>query len=525
MSVKITKVDEDKFLELVEEAGSEEKGLEAYLQWKCLTDLYFLASEVLGLKDVKRMKRPLLDEQYPGSKGFHRWLAGELETEEDELIMVPRGHLKSEFLKCAVIQALLRNPAERIALFSITQDFVEGHLRNIKQKLQTPLLMRLFPETIPPVDRWEKNTAKFLLLTPQSGAQDPQISVFGVGNSVTGRRSTIQFFDDLIDKDTVRTVEANNKTREWYSGAVPTLEPGGYRKMIGTYYHHSDLYKFIEREGIFDKVVVRPIKENNEFIYKWWTPKVFKDATRGMTEYDKSCQYFLNPMPIEDQAFPPPQPTYTELPDGDLTWYMAVDPAATTREYSDETAIVVAAVTGDGEVYITNSFHGKWPGNETAKKIIELVWQFKPRKVGIEYGLQEHLKYIIDSEKSKWESVTKKQLPLFIEPVRISRTQSKFDRVNWTLGSFVREGKVKIHESNLDLMNQMDRFTKNYRGDDDLVDAASMIFQLVEIFSYKHYTKVPFEYVAKDYFIFAEQFGVPGDPKPKEKSWEDMWIK
>ena len=521
--IYFSKSDEDKFLELVEETGSEEKGLEAYMQWKCLTDLYFLMSEVLGLKDVKRMKRPLLDEQYPKNKGFHKWLADVLQTQEDTLIQVPRGHLKSEVLKCAVIQALLRNPAERIALFSITQDFVEGHLRNIKLKLQTPLLQRLFSDVIPPVGDWSKNTSKFLLLRPQGGVQDPQISVFGVGNSVTGRRSTIQFFDDLIDKDTVKTAEAINKTREWFSGVVPTLEPGGYRKMIGTPYHHSDLYRFIEEDEIFDKVYKRPIKENGEYVYKWWTDKVYKQASRGMTEYDKSCQYWINPMPVADQAFPPPQPTYTELPDEEFVWYMAVDPAATTAKYSDETAIVVAAVTGSGEVYITNSFHGKWPGNETAKKIIELTVRFKPRKVGIEFGLQEHLRYIIDSEKSNWEAVTKQMLPLFIEPVRITNRQNKFDRVNWTLGSFVREGKVHIHESCLDLIDQMDHFNKNYKGNDDLVDAAAMIFQLVEIFSFRNYTKQEFQYVPKDYFTFEDQFGMPG--KIVSSKWEAMWVK
>jgi len=217
-------------------------------------------------------------------------------------------------------------------------------------------------------------------------------------------------------------------------------------------------------------------------------------------------------------AFPPPQPTYTDLPEGDYTWYIACDPAATTEKYSDETAIIVAAVSSMGNVFITREYHGRWPGNETAKRLITLAAEIKPRKLGIELGLQEHLKYIIDSEKSNWEEVNKRTLPVYIEPIRVANKRNKFDRVNWTLGAFVKEGKVKIHESCIDLMAQMDRFNKNYAGKDDLVDAASMIFQIVDMFSYKNYTKEQPVFQVKDWFTVEDL-----RPRPK-MGWEKRFV-
>jgi hypothetical protein len=224
-------------------------------------------------------------------------------------------------------------------------------------------------------------------------------------------------------------------------------------------------------------------------------------------------------MPIEDMAFPPPQPTYKELPDEEVVRYIACDPAATTQKYSDETAIIQAAVTKKGVVYIEREWHGRWPGNETAKRLITLAALVQPRKLGIELGLQEHLKYIIDTEKSHWEEVNKRTLPVWIEPIRVSNKRSKFDRVNWTLGAFVKEGKVKIHESCVDLMAQMDKFNKNYSGKDDLVDAAAMVFQLVDMFAYRTYTKDVEEWAPKNYFTMEEVMA--GQPR---KGWERRFV-
>lgn len=505
-----------KYEEFLDQAG-EEKGFDLFLRWKCLTDLYFLGSEVLGMGKAQRMGSPLLDVK------FHGWLARTLSREEHNLILVARGHLKTAWMCVYAVQCLLRDPDERLHIYSITQEFVETtHLVTIKQHLETPLLQRVFSDVVPPRGEWEVDVKNRLTMRRERKSGEivmgDQIQVYGVGNTITGKRATKQLFDDLVDKDTVRTLAQMEKTRQWFSGAMPILEPGGLRKMIMTPYHYADLSHTIEEEAIFDKVYRMPIKVGGKYVCKWWNEKRFKHVTRGMLPYDIQSQYFLNPMPVEDMAFPPPQPTYKELPEEEVVRYIACDPAATTEKYSDETAIIQAAVTGKGVVYIEREWHGRWPGNETAKRLVTLAAAVQPRKLGIEFGLQEHLKYIIDSEKSNWEEANKRTLPVWIEPIRVSNRKSKFDRVNWTLGAFVKEGKVKIHESCVDLMAQMDRFNKNYSGKDDLVDAAAMIFQLVDIFSYRTYTKDVPEWKPRDYFTLADM------ETRRENSWEKRFI-
>jgi len=68
------------------------------------------------------------------------------------------------------------------------------------------------------------------------------------------------------------------------------------------------------------------------------------------------------------------------------------------------------------------------------------------------------------------------------------------------------------------LMAQMDRFNKNYSGKDDLVDAAAMIFQLVDTFSYRTYTKEVPEWRARDYFMIEDMA-----PKSEDK-WERRFV-
>lgn len=256
----ISVADEAKFHEFVEQAGDEEKGLELLMRWKCLTDLYYLGSEILGMGKAKRMGDALLDPK------FHGWLAETLSRDEHALIQLARGHLKTAWLCVYAVQLLLRNPNERVHIYSITQDFVETtHLVTIKQHLETPLLNKIFPDIVTPRDSpWEVDVKNRLLMRREKVQGEivmgDQIQVYGVGNTITGKRATVQLFDDLIDKDTVRTIAQMEKTRQWFSGAMPILEPGGIRKMIGTPYHYNDLYHVIEEDEIFDKVYKRPMK-------------------------------------------------------------------------------------------------------------------------------------------------------------------------------------------------------------------------------------------------------------------------
>ena len=57
----------------------------------------------------------------------------------------------------------------------------------------------------------------------------------------------------------------------------------------------------------------------------------------------------------------------------------------------------------------------------------------------------------------------------------------------------------------VDLMHQMSLYNKNYSGKDDLVDALSMVFSIVETFSYR-YWKQPLGIIKRGFYTIEELF-------------------
>lgn len=505
----MTSVELKKWDEILDGVGGDEKvATHLWLKWKCLTDLFFLGYEVMGLKEAKDRGsgRRLVDPEY------HGWLCDVLTTDQDIMVIVPRRHMKTTWVKIKLIQNILKNPMVRQAMYSSTSTLVEQELASIKRMLETPMLMNLFPEIIPAMGKkgvnWQVNRAAELTMfrNPEEGnpPQECQIEVYGVGSTVTGKHFDIHMYDDLINEKTTQTMEQLAKTRDWYGYIQGVLEPGGQEIYIGTPYHHEDLTVWIEREGIYDRVVKRGYRENGKIVYSYFTEKMIAKLRKRYTPYQFSCQMEVEPIPREDQPFPPPQPQYTQLPVAKYNYYIAVDPAATIKSYSDETAIVVAAVSELGNVYVEEALHFKKPGNEIAEIILKLNERYKPRKVGVEFGLQEHLRYIIDLTRKHWEAAQGHSISLPLEGIDITK-RDKFDRINLTVGSFIRSGRLLIKSSQYDLMHQMGLYNKNYTGKDDLVDALSMVFAIVETFSYRYWQQ-PLGIIKKGYYTIESLF-------------------
>lgn len=482
----MTQKEKDKYKQFLEETGSEKDALHYYMKWKCLTDLYWLGSNIFGLKDAfdKSFGKPrrVLDPK------FHGWMVNIINRDEDKLILVPRRHMKSTWIKYRIIQKILRNPNIRIGLYSVTTGLVRAMLADIKRLIQTPSLRELFPEVIPPVNEWEINTQDRFCMKrdPELGhiPQEAQVEVYGVGSAVVGRHFDEHYYDDLIDRDSVRSLEQIRKTRDWYAHIQGVLEPNGLETMIGTHYHYQDLYSELIREKFYKNIYRRPAIEKGKPVYSYFTLAMLNRNKKRMGEYVFSCQYMNDPTPKEEMIFPPPQPIFDVLPGGEHTYYITVDPAATIKKHSDETAIIVAALNKQKRLYILEAIHFKRPGNYTAQRIIELNEKYNPVKIGIEFGLQEHLKYIIESVRGTMERQYNKKIILPIEALKIGH-QSKYDRVNWTLGSAVRQGTIQFKSDLNDLFMQMERFSPNYEGYDDLIDACSMLFPLIKGFHYR----------------------------------------
>lgn len=515
--------DAEKYKEILARCNhDEELATDIFIGWKCKTDLYFLATEILGLSKAREKNRNRLDPV------FHGWLAGKLQPNVDRLILVPRGHMKSTFMKIKVVQLILQNPMIRIGLFSRTASLVEEQLADIKRLLSTPLLRRYFPDLLPEpglnYKNWDRSTLNQLTVrrSPDWGRipQEEQIEAWGMGATITGRHYDVIMLDDILNEQSVSTLEQIMKVRDYYSYLQAIKEPDGFEQIVGTRYHYADLYGTIIKEGWFKRhVYTRQAIENGKPIYKFFTLKNLEKIKSRTSAYIWSCQYENNPIPKELQVFPPPYPMFTNLPEGKYAYYITVDPAATTKTHSDYTGFVVTGISDSGKMYVVEAIQVKKKGDEIADILIGLVAKYKPTRIGIEFGLQTALSFIIQAKQKDYEARTDTILPMPIHPIKIPRNMSKETRIERSLGSFIRDDRIIMHVNTSDLQRQMEHFPRAEH--DDLIDALSMQFQLIERFRSPYWDEVMYE-SGRHGRSFFDLFGRPWDDQGT--NWETRFV-
>lgn len=526
----LSQEDIDKRLPGQEERLADE-AWDLWLRWKCLNDLYFLGAVVLGWENAvdRKTRRRRIDPE------LHSWLCSHLQKNEDGIILIPRDTLKSSWFKLKIIQDILNNPNIRICLCSLTSTLAEKELADIKNTLSNPILRGIFPDIIPDPGKefrnWEKSNATELTMIrrPDLGfvPQGDQIMAVGLGKKFTGFHFDALYFDDVIDDSSVTTFEQLQKAREGYAYLQPMLEPDGIMKLIGTFYHYNDLYNTIIKEKHVpdENIIIRGVREGGKIIYSYFTEKYLDKMFKRLGKKIFNCQYNLDPTPVGERIFNnSASAAYEELPREEYSFYISVDPAATTSSYSDETGICVAAVNRAGLVYIVESFGVKKKSNDLADFIINKCVQYRPIRVGIELGLQTHFKYILESKKAEYEKRNHVAVQCNIVGIPISRSKSKEDRVNLTLGAFFRGGKLRIHKDCYELMQQMDMFTGKEGENDNQVDAASMLFYAIETFAFQYWIEPTFQRQTKMRHEMTLQ-EILAQSKNKILGWNDYFQK
>ncbi len=483
-----TALEKKKYDEFYDLHRDENKATTHYLRWKCETDLYFLGSVIFGLRDVRDRKtgRKRLDPR------VHKEMAALLQTEEDTLMLYPRGTLKTEWTKIKVIQNMLREPSSRQAIWSRTAGLVRKELKSIKAKFSNPQLKELYPDVIPEnPKKYAKDTASELTLIKLEEMDEwdsgqSQIEVWGIEATVTGHHYDYHFYDDVINEDSVTTPEQIEKVESWWQHVQAIREMSATEKMIGTRYHHADIYGTIIREEWFPKATTRKAIVAGKSYYAFYTMPYLRKLRKRMGNWVFSCQYMNEPTPDEDKLFMAPYPVWKKLPEDPL-WYMAVDPSLGKR-YSDRTGIAIGCIDRDkhDKVYYQECYGVKMKPHKLAEEIVRKIIQYRPRRVGIEYGLQEALQYLIDIKITGWEDENSTRIRPEFFPISTGKTKKAY-KIGRTIAAFTRDGRAEFRPGMKDLFHQMDFYNPmSDKNDDDILDAAGMLIQTIEYFA-KHF--------------------------------------
>ena len=319
---------------------------------------------------------------------------GREDAKPNQLVLLPRGHLKSKLVAYRAAWWITKYPETTICYLSATADLAEKQLYQIKQILESPIYRRYWPNMINPDEgkREKWAVAEIAIDHPKrklEGVRDPTCKAVGVTSNFTGFHADIVILDDMVVPKNAYTVEGREKVSAAYSQLASIENPGAQEWVVGTRYHPKDIYDTMlnMRAEIFDdsgelveeteiyEVFQKEVEENGEFL---WPRQIRADGKRF--GFDQNvlaqikgkyidttqffAQYYNNPNSAENARISADKFQYYErsllgnkegdwyIKDRKLSVYAAIDFAFSLAKKADSTSLVVIGVDHLGNYYV-----------------------------------------------------------------------------------------------------------------------------------------------------------------------------
>jgi predicted phage terminase large subunit-like protein len=453
----------------------------------CRKSLWFLATEILGYKDWDLIHDDL-------EKMLNK-------PAKRKLILIPRGHLKTAIgTKAYAIQRILKNPNIRILIANQVWDKSREMLFEIKEfmtgKSVLPSLFGNFES-----QRWRDE--EIIVRQRTQALSSPTISTTGVEADITSAHFDLIILDDLMGAQNSQTKEQRDKVKRFYRFCTALLDPpnpktgeGGEMVVIGTRYHHDDLYQeIIDHEADYFDIMIRQVVEDGKILFpkkfnmrfdgniKSWiqtdVPTMdYVNFLRDSMGIDFSTQYMNEPVDSDTQIIKREYFKYYRKRPDNLYIVTTVDPALSMETRSDYTAIVTCGMDDKRNIYVLDTMRGKWDSPaDIITAILESVDKWKPHQLGIEENaFQKSLRYWLEELTLKKRSIP----PIY--PLKAPVTKSKLYRLK-SMEPYYRNGMVYHHETHKgkEMENELLCLTADgYMGKhDDLIDALSWQLELL----------------------------------------------
>lgn len=317
------------------------------------------------------------------------WLTRE-DKKDNQLVLLPRGHMKSRLVAFLAAWWITRKPEETILYVSDTAGLAESQLGLIKQIIDSPIYRKFWPEMVHADEgkrqRW--TTSEIMVDHPQrklEGVRDPTVKAVGLTGSTTGFHASKVILDDLVTPSNAYSVDGRKKVADLYSQLASIENPGAQEVVVGTRYHPKDLYDTLismterigedeEEENVYE-VFQRVVETNGEFLwpktqrsdgkYFGFDDKILARIKAKYVDYAQFfAQYYNNPNNSDDNATDSSRFQYYErkflreeegswfFKDSKLNVYAAIDFAFSLKKQADYTAIVVIGIDSDHNRYV-----------------------------------------------------------------------------------------------------------------------------------------------------------------------------
>lgn len=354
-------------------------------------------------------------------KKVFRWLMG-VET-PNQLLLLPRGHLKSHCLAVWTAWWVTKFPETTILYISATAELAESQLYAIKNMITSPIYRRYWPAMVHPEEgkREKWSTTAISVDHPRrkaEGVRDHTIKTAGLTTNTTGWHADVIVPDDVVVPDNAYTEEGRRKVSACMSQMASILNTGGLTKACGTRYHPADQYSIWKSQvvPVYDSISDEIVGEEAiwevyeqavevEGVFLW--PRASRDdgKTFGFNRKELNrisamytdrtqfyAQYYNDPNDPESNRLDYTKFQYYDkkfiryengrwyYKDWLLNVYAGIDFAYTLNTRSDYTAIVVIGVAASGHIYVLDIDRFRTNKITTYfEKVMEMhaKWEFK----------------------------------------------------------------------------------------------------------------------------------------------------
>ena len=298
-----------------------------------------------------------------------------------------------------VVQEILNNPEERIAIFSHTRGIAKAFLRRIKLTFESnDLLKFLFPDVLysdpkSQAPKWSEDDG--IIVKRKGVYNEATLESWGLVDGMpTSRHYTIRVYDDVVTRDSVSTPEQIKKVDEAFKLSQFLGSRGGSKRVVGTRYHFADQYAKMKSSGAYLVRERRGVEgDTSVFLSKEELAAFKRDVCEGST-YIYNCQMLLDPVAEEAQEFKRGWLRYYRtLPERAMNLYLFVDPASekkTKGTGSDYTVMLVWGLDPMGNYFVVDMIRERFNLSDKWKHLSKMMKKHPAiRKVYYErYGMQ-----------------------------------------------------------------------------------------------------------------------------------------
>lgn len=398
-----------------------------------------------------------------------------------KLVLAPRNIFKSSILTIGYsLWTLLRDPYKKILIVSYSEKKAQSILNEIENKLRSDKVKLIFGDFTPQgktekAYKWNRNEIQLWdaykgCLVPYS-SQMGSVYCAGLGTDIVGLHCDICIGDDLVVKENSQTADARQQVKDFLRYLEAVVNPGGEINLNGTRWHTDDAYKDIIENEDWDVLIRGSFNEDGSLYFPERNSlEVLQAMERHMGSYEFSCNYLNKPINIKDQIFKEEwierAVRFFSLPSvSQLNIVGYIDPAFSKKKFANRTAIIIAGMNSDGQIWVLDEVVGKFSDDEVVERVYQLDAKWFPHQWGMESNAAQGL--FIKIFKLQGE---KKGKQLLIKPIEHSTRIDKRARIR-SLMPFIERTQIFINPGCYELLSELRHFNLETEESDDCLDA------------------------------------------------------